>query len=739
MNHKRVRFFLGIVVLLVGNCSLLWAQVDPWEMVKRMGRGINLGNTLDAPYEGQWADPAQEYYFDDFVDAGFTCVRIPVRWDNHLGTEPPFTIDSTWLDRVEQVVDWALDRNMVTIINSHHDDWLYSNFPDQLPRFESLWRQIAERFKDKPDNLLFEIINEPYFDLNEQQVDSLNSVILQIIRETNPTRIVILTGGSENSYKAILHLHPPDDQYLMGYFHYYLPWSFTNDKKGTWGNAQDKATMDAHFDVVKDWSDQHNIPILLGEFGVSVGADRPSLLAWYDYAANGAIRRGFAFTVWDAGPKANKYTYYRLPGAWDEAQLNVLTNQRPFNNSPWIVPGVIQAEDFDKGELRIAYNDSDTLNSKGYYRLQAGVEIDTIFGEGYAVIFDQPGEWTEYTFQVDSSGFYKITLRASAENDQASLYLRFNGSSILGPFSGFSVGGLSQFTELNDSLYLTKGVHVFRLGSESGGVGVDWLEFSFQNSGGDNLLQNPGFEMGMQDWQIKQTTVTVVDTPVHSGQKALLINNRVKPWSGIYQNIKQTLLDHGPGYYIVSGYFQAVSDTGVIGKVKVRLTYGGSQHHIGALGKMDTTTWTLISDTLLLNWDSPLEDANFFVQTANGYLQDFWVDDVSLVFVAGVTAVENDVANNLPESIELTNHPNPFNSGTIIRFQLPFAEQVDLSVFDLQGRLVRRLIEAPLPAGSHTIIWKGKNEFGQFVSSGCYFAVLKTPNFVKVRKMFLLR
>jgi endoglucanase len=171
---KKISFALMLLMILAGSRKAA-AQTGPWQMVQRMSMGINLGNTLEAPLEGQWAVAAQEFYFDDFKDAGLNCVRIPVRWQNHMSTEPPYTIESDFLARVEQVADWALERQFVTIINSHHDDWLYVNYPDSLERFATMWSQVASHFKNKSENLLFEIINEPYFELSKVQVDSHDS------------------------------------------------------------------------------------------------------------------------------------------------------------------------------------------------------------------------------------------------------------------------------------------------------------------------------------------------------------------------------------------------------------------------------------------------------------------------------------------------------------------------------------------------------------------------------------
>ena len=132
MNSK---LFKLILIGLSLSGSVTFGQVTPWEMVERMGKGLNLGNTLEAPYEGDWSSPAAEYYFHDFIDAGFTCVRIPIRWTNHMLDTTPYTVDSAWMDRVEQVIDWALDTGLVIIINSHHDnEWLYDEFPKKYEK-----------------------------------------------------------------------------------------------------------------------------------------------------------------------------------------------------------------------------------------------------------------------------------------------------------------------------------------------------------------------------------------------------------------------------------------------------------------------------------------------------------------------------------------------------------------------------------------------------------------------------
>ena len=106
-------------MLLLLACSL---GSTPAEFINGMAVGINLGNVLDAPEEGRWAAPAEERYFDDYVSAGFRSVRVPVRWDMHTSRQAPYAIDPQFLDRVEQVLDWSLKRNLYTIVNAHHDE-----------------------------------------------------------------------------------------------------------------------------------------------------------------------------------------------------------------------------------------------------------------------------------------------------------------------------------------------------------------------------------------------------------------------------------------------------------------------------------------------------------------------------------------------------------------------------------------------------------------------------------------
>lgn len=294
---RLVQLFLVLFV-----AASLSAQLSPFEALDGMGRGINLGNTLEPPQEGAWNNgPAEEAYFDAYVAAGFTNIRIPVRWDEHTQTGAPYTIDAAWMNRVEQVVDWGLSRGLYVTLNGHHEDWLKQNYTtNNKARYDAIWRQIVERFQSKTDKLLYEIINEP-FGLTVAQVDDLNARILGIIRVQEPTRIVIFGGNEYANAEQLFNAAIPTDDYLMAYYHSYDPWNFAGLSQGTWGSVTDYAVMANKFQAAKNWSDQHEIPVHISEFGVKVNADFNSRMRWYAEYVGLSDLHGFATSTWDDG------------------------------------------------------------------------------------------------------------------------------------------------------------------------------------------------------------------------------------------------------------------------------------------------------------------------------------------------------------------------------------------------------------------------------------------------------
>ena len=124
-------------------------------------RGVNLGNALEAPDEGDWGYRIEPGHLAAIADAGFDGVRLPVRWDAHADASSPYGINDAFLDRVDQVVAAALLHGLKLQLNCHHYDALFAAPATETQRFLGIWRQIAEYFSATPPGLIFELLNEP--------------------------------------------------------------------------------------------------------------------------------------------------------------------------------------------------------------------------------------------------------------------------------------------------------------------------------------------------------------------------------------------------------------------------------------------------------------------------------------------------------------------------------------------------------------------------------------------------
>jgi aryl-phospho-beta-D-glucosidase BglC (GH1 family) len=315
---KQIVYYLLFTILFSTIIFITNAQVTPQEANKAMARGINIGNTMEPEKEGGWNNGVvQEYYFDDYKAAGFTSIRIPIRWDKHTANTSPYKIDDAWMKRVEQVVDWGLQRDLYIVINAHHEDWIKTGYGNKnlRDRFDSIWSQIAVRFQNKSEKLLFEIINEPN-GLTVANINELNARELSIIRKTNPTRIVLFSGNLYANSDQLITAAIPNDPYLMGYFHSYDPWSFAGEATGTWGTSSDKESIRSKFAKVAQWSTLHNVPVTINEFGAQQKCDYNSRMYHYSVYTEMALNYGISFNVWDDG--GDFKIYDRAKRSWNE-------------------------------------------------------------------------------------------------------------------------------------------------------------------------------------------------------------------------------------------------------------------------------------------------------------------------------------------------------------------------------------------------------------------------------------
>lgn len=304
------------VVALAAAFPLLAAQppaaTDIHAANKKFGRGINLGNALEAPKEGEWGVTLKAHYFKAIKDAGFDSVRLPVRWSAHAKADAPYTIDPTFFERVDWAIDQALANKLNIIVNVHHYGEADTDPDKHLPRLAGLWEQIAARYKDRPPAVVFELLNEPHDKLVDAKWNDAVPPLLKIVRRTNPTRPVVVGPANWNAIWALDKLRlPDDDRNLIVTVHFYDPFPFTHQGaswvkdsakwKGTkWaGSEAEKAAVTKQLEKAAAWAKKNDRPMFLGEFGAYQEADTESRARWTRFVAREAERLGFSWAYWE--------------------------------------------------------------------------------------------------------------------------------------------------------------------------------------------------------------------------------------------------------------------------------------------------------------------------------------------------------------------------------------------------------------------------------------------------------
>jgi endoglucanase len=312
------------------------SKPDIFAVNKSLGRGVNFGNALEAPKEGDWGMKIEEPFFKIIHDAGFNTVRVPVKWSAHAAKDAPYTIDADFFKRIDSILDQAEANKLNVVLNVHHYDEMDKEPDKHLPRLVALWEQIAKRYKDRPASLVFELDNEPHDKLIDEKWNEVIPPALKAIRATNPTRAVIIGPPFWNATWALPKLKLPDDPNIILTVHYYEPFKFThqgaewasddvkNLKGLKWsGTDAELKALRGTFDKAADWAKKNNRPVFLGEFGVyGRVADMDSRAKWTAAVVREAEARDFSWCYWEFG--AGFGAYDRDAKAWHEPLLKAL-------------------------------------------------------------------------------------------------------------------------------------------------------------------------------------------------------------------------------------------------------------------------------------------------------------------------------------------------------------------------------------------------------------------------------
>jgi len=293
---------------------------------KNIGRGINFGNALEAPSEGAWGLTIKESYVQAIADSGFNSVRLPICWSAHTGSVAPYSIDPVFLNRVDEVVNWCLNRNLAVIITIHHFNDLY-NYPDNQVyqnMFFAIWKQLTEHYLSVDhERLFFEVLNEPEVNLTPEKWNLLMPKIIDSIRVRDNDRTLIIDAPDYAAHTSLPKLViPASEQNVIVSTRYYLPWQFA--QQGAWwsdwtdlslylgtrwtGTESEKNSVLSDVAFISNWSKANNRPVTIGEWGSIMFADNQSRLTWTNYVRTQFDKNEFSFSYFDFGVVFKAYS-----------------------------------------------------------------------------------------------------------------------------------------------------------------------------------------------------------------------------------------------------------------------------------------------------------------------------------------------------------------------------------------------------------------------------------------------
>ncbi|MGN0155335.1 MAG: cellulase family glycosylhydrolase [Lachnospiraceae bacterium] len=361
------------------------------EITKDMGVGWNLGNSLESTgasvwqptditaYERNWGNPTVTKELITAVkNKGFKSIRIPVTWYEHISTDGNYTIDSVWMARVKEVVNYAYDQGMYVILNVHHEDWINrsdftSSYDVMSTELKAVWKQIATEFAGYNQHLIFEGMNEPRCVGNPNISEwSGNETCYEIINQLNKdfvdtvravpsdyqrTRLLMIPCYAASSYSSVYSsLTVPkaansidsdndgDDDYIAVSLHAYSPYIFAMGDStfpytydhGTFSETY-KKELDTIFNDIRMTFTDKDIPVVIGEFSASDYNNVSARTDWAEYFMTTAKQMGIPCLLWDNNSNLgnaaidSNFNYSEVHGYInrDDSNLCWYTNSEP--------------------------------------------------------------------------------------------------------------------------------------------------------------------------------------------------------------------------------------------------------------------------------------------------------------------------------------------------------------------------------------------------------------------------
>lgn len=304
-----------------------------FDTLSKINVGWNLGNSLDARGAGNtvesetyWGNPkTSQEIIDEVAKKGFNAIRIPITWAEHVGSAPDYKIDEAWLNRVQEVVDYAVADDLYIMINTHHEEneWLITdpaNSEQLNAELAAIWQQVAERFKDYNEKLIFEGMNEPRKMGSEKEwnggtpeervlINEMNKTFVDTVRATggnNENRILVICPyGNSPANKALSELEIPEDNNIAVAIHMYTPYVFTyvpNDQTSleTWDGSK-KAEIVNTIKQIDQYLLSKDVPVVITEFGAQHKNNTGEIIKWLDDYMGFTNKYGIKVFWWDNG------------------------------------------------------------------------------------------------------------------------------------------------------------------------------------------------------------------------------------------------------------------------------------------------------------------------------------------------------------------------------------------------------------------------------------------------------
>jgi endoglucanase len=299
--------------------------LTPAEQVAQMKRGVNI-----IGYDPMWRFlPLARFkprHFKIIKDGGFDNVRM-----NLYGFRPmndKMELPASWFGILDPLVAEATKQGLHVILDEHDYEHCSQDADSCRKHVLAFWTQMAEHYKDAPNTVMFELLNEPSRAMDEHWNELLVDA-LAVVRKTNPTRNVLIGPAFWNNISWLEKLKlPADDRHIIVEVHYYEPHRFTHQGATwgdaewrklsgiRWGSAEDYAKIEKDFDVAQAWAKKQGRPVYLGEFGAYDKAPQEDRVKYTAAVARAAEKRGWAFGYWQFD--SNFIVYDIDKDAWNE-------------------------------------------------------------------------------------------------------------------------------------------------------------------------------------------------------------------------------------------------------------------------------------------------------------------------------------------------------------------------------------------------------------------------------------